>query len=200
MCEVARNSVLQSGFEDAIKKRWLGDDYHIAGPAGNNIHKTNVPNIRMTYRYQTLMEERLMVLSELRELSKTAEAQEGAPWSETGSFDGASATGQDAISQSPHFGNLPGEPLLEHVLKERPDFYGTPKRFSGPDTNMPPITSLSLGGPAVLSAESSLGRGTTAAFPGVSLLAERLAREGRITSLLDQGFKGFDGDGDDIWE
>jgi hypothetical protein len=191
MCEVARNSVLQSGFEDAIKKRWLGENYHIAGPAGNDIHKTNVPNIRMTYRYQTLMEERLMVLSELRELSKTAEAQEGAPMSETASFDGASGAGQDHISQSPHFGNLPGEPLLEHVLKERPDFYGNPK--------VPPLTSLSLGGPALMSTENSLGRGT-AAFPAVSLLAERLAREGRITSLLDQGYKGFDGDGDDIWE
>jgi hypothetical protein len=190
MCEVARNSVVQSGFEHEIKKRWLGEDYLVAGPAGNNIHKTNVPNIRMTYRYQTLMEERLMVLSELRELSKKKADLEGAQWSETGSGDGISGTGEP-MSQSPHFGNLPGEPLLEHVLKATPGFYGTPKR---PEHAGPPVSSLNIGRPALNPGD------IRAPFSGVSLLAERLAMEGRISSLLDQGFKGFDGDSDDIWE
>ncbi len=27
LCEIARNSVLQSGFEEIVKKNWLGDDY-----------------------------------------------------------------------------------------------------------------------------------------------------------------------------
>ncbi|KAJ8331519.1 AMP deaminase [Batrachochytrium dendrobatidis] len=66
MCEIARNSVLQSGWELKIKQRWLGNTCYMAGPAGNDIHKTNVPNIRLQYRYQTLMEERMMVLSALR--------------------------------------------------------------------------------------------------------------------------------------
>jgi AMP deaminase len=35
MCEIARNSVLQSGFEMQIKKHWLGENCMIAGPAGN---------------------------------------------------------------------------------------------------------------------------------------------------------------------
>jgi hypothetical protein len=62
MCELARNSVLQSGWELPIKKKWLGDRYFLPGPAGNDIHKTNVPDLRMQYRYQTLLEERNLVL------------------------------------------------------------------------------------------------------------------------------------------
>ncbi|KAJ3103011.1 AMP deaminase [Phlyctochytrium planicorne] len=63
MCEIARNSVLQSGWELQAKKHWLGDTCYLPGPAGNAIHKTNVPNIRLAYRYQTLMEERYMVFA-----------------------------------------------------------------------------------------------------------------------------------------
>ena len=184
MCEIARNSVLQSGFEHKVKKRWLGDQYLVAGPAGNDIHKTNVPNVRMTYRYQTLMEERLMVLSELRELSKTNTEQSGVRWSET---DNGSSVVGETMSSSPHFGNLPGEPLLEHVLKMTPDFYAH-------SHNLPPLSALNIGGPALNSLDNR------ASFSGVSILAQRLAREGGITSLLDQGFKEYDGDGDDIWE
>lgn len=66
MCEITRNSVLQSGWEMQIKKRWLGDKCDLTGPDGNNISKTNIPNIRLLYRYETLMEERLMVLNSLR--------------------------------------------------------------------------------------------------------------------------------------
>ncbi|KAJ3397099.1 AMP deaminase [Lobulomyces angularis] len=62
LCELARHSVLQSGYEMKLKKRWLGDKCHMAGPVGNDIEKTNVPNIRLAYRYQTLMEERFMVI------------------------------------------------------------------------------------------------------------------------------------------
>ncbi|KAI9203015.1 putative AMP deaminase Amd1 [Polychytrium aggregatum] len=66
MCEIARNSVLQSGWERQIKKHWLGDRCYLPGPIGNDIQKTNVPNIRLAYRYQTLMEERFMVLGSLK--------------------------------------------------------------------------------------------------------------------------------------
>lgn len=53
MCELARNSVLQSGFEGAIKKHWIGKEYDIPGPNGNVVEKTNVPNVRMSFRYET---------------------------------------------------------------------------------------------------------------------------------------------------
>lgn len=57
MCELARNSVLQSGWEAKIKKHWLGKTYMEGGIAGNNTEKTNVPNIRVDYREQTLKSE-----------------------------------------------------------------------------------------------------------------------------------------------
>ncbi|TPX48403.1 AMP deaminase [Synchytrium endobioticum] len=74
MCEIARNSVLQSGWEKRIKKHWLGDHFELPGPAGNDIQKTNVPNIRMAYRHQTVMEERHMVLGTLTD-DRTADEQ-----------------------------------------------------------------------------------------------------------------------------
>lgn len=35
ICEIARNSVYQSGFEHSVKSYWLGPDYLQPGPAGN---------------------------------------------------------------------------------------------------------------------------------------------------------------------
>ncbi|KAJ3329007.1 AMP deaminase [Blyttiomyces sp. JEL0837] len=70
MCEIARNSVLQSGWEMSIKKHWVGENCGLPGPAGNAIHKTNVPNIRLAYRYQTLMEERFMVYASTMNISQ----------------------------------------------------------------------------------------------------------------------------------
>ncbi|GAA99179.1 hypothetical protein E5Q_05871 [Mixia osmundae IAM 14324] len=63
MCELARNSVLQSGFEMQVKRHWIGKDYYLPGPAGNDIRKTNVPNTRVAFRYKTLMEERAIIWS-----------------------------------------------------------------------------------------------------------------------------------------
>ncbi|KAI9848494.1 MAG: AMP deaminase [Thelocarpon superellum] len=57
MCELAKNSVQQSGFEHAIKQRWLGPDYHLPGVSGNTMAKSNVPNIREAFRHETLLQE-----------------------------------------------------------------------------------------------------------------------------------------------
>ena len=57
MCELAKNSVLQSGFEMALKQRWLGQDTHLPGVLGNNVAKSNVPNIRVSHRHETLLQE-----------------------------------------------------------------------------------------------------------------------------------------------
>lgn len=57
MCELARNSVLQSGFEAAMKKHWLGKNYRLPGPEGNIMEKSNVPDVRMSYRHETYMHE-----------------------------------------------------------------------------------------------------------------------------------------------
>ncbi|KAG2182456.1 hypothetical protein INT43_007386, partial [Umbelopsis isabellina] len=57
MCELARNSVLQSGWENKIKSHWIGRSWYSPGVAGNDMRKTNVPNRRVAFRHETLMEE-----------------------------------------------------------------------------------------------------------------------------------------------
>jgi len=57
MCELARNSVLMSGFEDKVKRHWIGEQFYLEGPTGNDVSKSNVPDIRVSYRYETLLEE-----------------------------------------------------------------------------------------------------------------------------------------------
>lgn len=41
MCELARNSVLQSGWEMQVKKHWIGHHWYLPGAAGNDIHKVS---------------------------------------------------------------------------------------------------------------------------------------------------------------
>lgn len=83
VCEIARNSVLQSGLSHQVhrlpvpvfpagrwtrraqikclllqeKKHFLGANYLEDGPDGNDIRRTNVAQIRMAYRYETLCNE-----------------------------------------------------------------------------------------------------------------------------------------------
>uniref|UniRef100_A0A673YLR5 AMP deaminase 2 n=1 Tax=Salmo trutta TaxID=8032 RepID=A0A673YLR5_SALTR len=57
MCELARNSVLMSGFSHKVKSYWLGPHYIKEGQEGNDIRRTNVPDIRVEYRYETMCEE-----------------------------------------------------------------------------------------------------------------------------------------------
>ena len=57
MCEIARNSVLQSGFEHIHKVQFLGEKYSEQGPRSNTIEKTNVPDVRVVYRHETLTAE-----------------------------------------------------------------------------------------------------------------------------------------------
>lgn len=52
VCELARNSVLQSGIEDRFKRHYLGSSYKQPGAAGNDIRMTNVPDVRVTFRHE----------------------------------------------------------------------------------------------------------------------------------------------------
>ncbi|THH16717.1 hypothetical protein EW146_g3968 [Bondarzewia mesenterica] len=61
LCELARNSVIQSGFEMEVKRHWLGHEWYLPGDAGNEINKTNVPNERLKFRHETLMEELALI-------------------------------------------------------------------------------------------------------------------------------------------
>ncbi|XP_063703726.1 AMP deaminase 2 isoform X2 [Culicoides brevitarsis] len=57
MSELARNSVTMSGFPHKMKQHWLGPNYTREGVAGNDITRTNVPDIRVAFRYETLLDE-----------------------------------------------------------------------------------------------------------------------------------------------
>jgi len=97
MCELARNSVLMSGFShkvlvifiehfilftmsgyktvvhliltsllDQVKSYWLGPNYIKEGQEGNDIRRTNVPDIRLAYRYETMCEELNLITQAIR--------------------------------------------------------------------------------------------------------------------------------------
>ncbi|CAI5756565.1 unnamed protein product [Candida verbasci] len=74
MCELARNSCLQSGWEAAIKKHWLGKNYMKGGVEGNDIEKTNVPDIRVGFREETWKSEKDLIeyYNKLRKPSETS--------------------------------------------------------------------------------------------------------------------------------
>ncbi|KAK1148408.1 AMP deaminase [Aspergillus melleus] len=57
MCELAKHSVEQSGFELSLKQRWLGSNCSLPGISGNNVAKSNVPDIREEFRHETLVGE-----------------------------------------------------------------------------------------------------------------------------------------------
>ncbi|XP_039653379.1 AMP deaminase 2 isoform X2 [Perca fluviatilis] len=66
MCELARNSVLMSGFSHKAKSYWLGPSYFKEGPESNDIRRTNVPDIRVAYRSETLAEELQLIIQAVR--------------------------------------------------------------------------------------------------------------------------------------
>ncbi|KAJ2698556.1 AMP deaminase [Coemansia sp. IMI 209128] len=59
MCELAMNSVIQSGFEAEVKRHWIGREYLETGQT--EVHKTNVPLCRLKYRSSTLEQEHAVI-------------------------------------------------------------------------------------------------------------------------------------------
>eukprot|EP01116_Phalansterium_solitarium_P022127 TRINITY_DN7192_c0_g3_i2.p1 TRINITY_DN7192_c0_g3~~TRINITY_DN7192_c0_g3_i2.p1 ORF type:complete len:1500 (+),score=445.22 TRINITY_DN7192_c0_g3_i2:106-4500(+) len=57
LAELARNSVLQSGFSHEFKQHWLGCNYTVPGVNGNDEGKTGVTNIRVHFRHEVLSNE-----------------------------------------------------------------------------------------------------------------------------------------------
>ncbi|XP_071399654.1 AMP deaminase 2 isoform X1 [Centroberyx affinis] len=66
MCELARNSVLMSGFSHKVKSYWLGPHFIKEGQESNDIRRTNVPDIRVAYRYETMCEELNLITQAIR--------------------------------------------------------------------------------------------------------------------------------------
>ncbi|XP_047231314.1 AMP deaminase 2 isoform X2 [Girardinichthys multiradiatus] len=78
MCELARNSVLMSGFSHKVKSCWLGPNYIKEGQESNDIRRTNVPDIRVAYRYETMCEELNLITQAIRTDELETIEEEGA--------------------------------------------------------------------------------------------------------------------------
>ncbi|XP_046906818.1 AMP deaminase 3b isoform X1 [Hypomesus transpacificus] len=72
VCEIARNSVLQSGLSHQEKKHFLGPNYLKDGPDGNDIRRTNVAQIRLAYRHETLCNELSFLVEAVKTEATTA--------------------------------------------------------------------------------------------------------------------------------
>uniref|UniRef100_A0A1L8DXU6 AMP deaminase n=1 Tax=Nyssomyia neivai TaxID=330878 RepID=A0A1L8DXU6_9DIPT len=66
MSELARNSVCMSGFPHKMKQHWLGPNYTQEGVAGNDVTRTNVPDIRVAFRHETLTGELKTIFNTLK--------------------------------------------------------------------------------------------------------------------------------------
>lgn len=44
-------------FFSQVKLHWIGENYRKEGASGNDVHCTNVPDIRVAFRHATLVEE-----------------------------------------------------------------------------------------------------------------------------------------------
>lgn len=104
MCELARNSVLMSGFSHKVsairripkysvffflipnqrlfvtqaKSYWLGPNYIKEGRESNDIRRSNVPDIRVAYRYETMCEELNLITQAIRTDELETIEEEGA--------------------------------------------------------------------------------------------------------------------------
>ena len=52
MCEIARNSLLHSGFPKALKEHWTGPYDEASGTFGDAIERSNVPDVRLQFRQE----------------------------------------------------------------------------------------------------------------------------------------------------
>lgn len=74
LSEVARNSVLQSGFTHSDKVQWIGDNYWKAGIEGNTPSKTNLPHLRIAFRSELLQGEKDFIAQvSQKEITNTTE-------------------------------------------------------------------------------------------------------------------------------
>ncbi|PNI11751.1 AMPD2 isoform 5, partial [Pan troglodytes] len=60
MVSLSTDDPLQFHFTK-VKSHWLGPNYTKEGPEGNDIRRTNVPDIRVGYRYETLCQELALI-------------------------------------------------------------------------------------------------------------------------------------------
>ncbi|CCW61849.1 unnamed protein product [Phytomonas sp. EM1] len=57
VCEIAKRSVLMSGFSPRMKAQWLGDRFFLHSVVGNDVEKSHLPMTRCALRYDVYMDE-----------------------------------------------------------------------------------------------------------------------------------------------
>ena len=126
MCELARNSVLQCGWEDKVKRHWIGNNYTKHGVDGNDMGKTNVPDIRVDYRYETLLEE----LNALRRYAPKEEGGGNVPLQDMSQCDMIGVAGlaegprlqqnmMHTVKHEPEWDDFPGVSVVADRVKQR---------------------------------------------------------------------------------
>ncbi|KAH9601692.1 Adenosine/AMP deaminase domain [Trypanosoma melophagium] len=53
LCEIARNSVLQCGFDHMFKREAIGDHWYMSSSLGNDPLRTHLSDIRVAFRFET---------------------------------------------------------------------------------------------------------------------------------------------------
>ncbi|KAK7398322.1 AMP deaminase [Neonectria punicea] len=105
MCELAKNSVKQSGYELSVKEHWLGPGCDKPGKEGNTMVKTNVPDRREEFRHSTLLQEREVlgryVNFNMNNESSWGAVDTGTKMTESTSFQAAAARDQASRVESP---------------------------------------------------------------------------------------------------
>jgi AMP deaminase len=101
LCEIARNSVLQSGFPDDVKASWLGTkDFHKV----NVPNSTNVPGVRFEYRQQVWQDELRIITGIFSEADEQKFMQKLLRMSNSGSP--KVALGASSLAAPPSLSNL----------------------------------------------------------------------------------------------
>ena len=67
LCEIARNSTRQSGFDNDVKERWGGPLFFLDSSVGNDERTTHVPDVRVAFRFEVYHDE-LFFLGRVREV------------------------------------------------------------------------------------------------------------------------------------
>lgn len=49
-----------------MKQHWIGSNYTKEGVAGNDLARTNVPDIRMAFRHETFVQELSTIINAMR--------------------------------------------------------------------------------------------------------------------------------------
>ncbi|KAL4923760.1 AMP deaminase [Aspergillus undulatus] len=197
MCELAKHSVEQCGFELPLKERWLGSNCSLPGVAGNNVSKSNVPDIREAFRHETLIGE----LALIERYSAQAAADGN---SSVSSYEPSSPNVQKPLST---FESLRGQSsssmgssMYSHT--DTPDSPSVPRLVSDQEGHSitkdlnPPQSHLASGGSSVVECDNDPNQGVTAGteglleqkiFPGiVHERAQRGNAGGRVVVHHDQ--------------